>query len=429
MGTNFNDRNLPANSACDDCVVCLEPLLVSTQATARLVCGHLFHLCCIGSTFNASSKALCPVCRQDQQQKPGPWLRSGDFQHCQQSAQPPEQEGGTLGQIFAPIIRILDSLASTASEDGQLRPDTGYGEDDNDERFGGRRLIMMHETTPAMRGEMLFGRYRSARPATTTTTTTQRTTTPSLPTYEEVLSEEVISEREQQVQLVVEEEESMELSVELEQEDSDFIVGDLGDVESEGEFLYCSRVNSPSLHSDYARFNVDLYEENDGILEQAEFKRFEFDSDLMQGEIELMSDLMSDDEEWFTPPTLQPNSSLLSSESYFSCREGFSSPAIYRSPPPFLPLNYSFSSSSSTNSIDSVGVSSSGSSGSTTRTTSPIPQGASVSFSGGNGRNGGEEQRRMANPEVFAGDSVRYFTYATYQGPGPGAATEEEGGD
>lgn len=59
----------------NECVICLEEILKS-HAQAKLSCDHLFHLCCVGSTFNSSNYMRCPVCRTCQENAPDKWIRT-----------------------------------------------------------------------------------------------------------------------------------------------------------------------------------------------------------------------------------------------------------------------------------------------------------------------------------------------------------------
>ncbi|KAF8112767.1 hypothetical protein N665_0062s0110 [Sinapis alba] len=66
-----DNSDLPENL--DSCTICLEPL-VNAQDDRRtlvtLICGHKFHLDCIGSAFNAKGFMQCPNCKQIE---PGQW--------------------------------------------------------------------------------------------------------------------------------------------------------------------------------------------------------------------------------------------------------------------------------------------------------------------------------------------------------------------
>eukprot|EP00250_Pteridium_aquilinum_P015524 c22630_g2_i1 orf=703-1476(+) len=54
------------------CSVCLEAVNdASERSIAKLICGHQFHLDCIGSAFNAKGSMQCPNCRRIEN---GQWL-------------------------------------------------------------------------------------------------------------------------------------------------------------------------------------------------------------------------------------------------------------------------------------------------------------------------------------------------------------------
>ena len=55
------------------CSICLDAVVAASaeRSTARLQCGHEFHLDCIGSAFNAKGVMQCPNCRKIEK---GNWL-------------------------------------------------------------------------------------------------------------------------------------------------------------------------------------------------------------------------------------------------------------------------------------------------------------------------------------------------------------------
>lgn len=55
------------------CSICLDAVVVvgGERSTARLQCGHEFHLDCIGSAFNSKGVMQCPNCRKVEK---GNWL-------------------------------------------------------------------------------------------------------------------------------------------------------------------------------------------------------------------------------------------------------------------------------------------------------------------------------------------------------------------
>ncbi|RRT79606.1 hypothetical protein GW17_00034446 [Ensete ventricosum] len=59
-------------AAAPACSICLELVLdQGRRSTAKLQCGHEFHLDCIGSAFNAKGAMQCPNCRKVEK---GRWL-------------------------------------------------------------------------------------------------------------------------------------------------------------------------------------------------------------------------------------------------------------------------------------------------------------------------------------------------------------------
>ncbi|KAL5202115.1 hypothetical protein ABZP36_013067 [Zizania latifolia] len=60
-------------AAAVSCSICLDAVVAAGQerSTARLHCGHEFHLDCIGSAFNAKGIMQCPNCRKIEK---GNWL-------------------------------------------------------------------------------------------------------------------------------------------------------------------------------------------------------------------------------------------------------------------------------------------------------------------------------------------------------------------
>ncbi|KAF5732659.1 hypothetical protein HS088_TW17G00189 [Tripterygium wilfordii] len=64
------DRELP--SSCISCSICLDSVEDNgVRSTAKLQCGHGFHLDCIGSAFNMKGAMQCPNCRKVER---GQWL-------------------------------------------------------------------------------------------------------------------------------------------------------------------------------------------------------------------------------------------------------------------------------------------------------------------------------------------------------------------
>ncbi len=66
------------------CAVCLDPLHGTPRPTVSLSCTHMFHLDCIGNTWNAANEAgKCPMCRTEQ---PLSWRTGADFQATERAA-------------------------------------------------------------------------------------------------------------------------------------------------------------------------------------------------------------------------------------------------------------------------------------------------------------------------------------------------------
>ncbi|XP_010909243.1 E3 ubiquitin-protein ligase IPI1 [Elaeis guineensis] len=77
----FSNEGKGAMSAASSCSICLELVLnQGDRSTARLQCGHEFHLDCIGSAFNAKGAMQCPNCRKVEK---GRWLYANG--HCSSS--------------------------------------------------------------------------------------------------------------------------------------------------------------------------------------------------------------------------------------------------------------------------------------------------------------------------------------------------------
>ncbi|RKP07385.1 hypothetical protein THASP1DRAFT_30794 [Thamnocephalis sphaerospora] len=68
-----DDKTSTLSGESDSCAICLEPVVSGEHAVSKLVCGHEFHLSCVGSYFNCSGKMNCPNCRRDQFGLPGNW--------------------------------------------------------------------------------------------------------------------------------------------------------------------------------------------------------------------------------------------------------------------------------------------------------------------------------------------------------------------
>lgn len=71
-------RHVEQQAADEVCSICLDPFSLEDHALARLTCAHVFHLSCIGNTFNFQGEMKCPNCRQPQDNKPGQWMLGSD---------------------------------------------------------------------------------------------------------------------------------------------------------------------------------------------------------------------------------------------------------------------------------------------------------------------------------------------------------------
>lgn len=94
----------PANT----CSVCLEMVNdTSERSMAKLICGHQFHLDCIGSAFNAKGSMQCPNCRQIEN---GQWLYGNGRLHLENSISEDmmfEEEYDVEYDMFARVSELL----------------------------------------------------------------------------------------------------------------------------------------------------------------------------------------------------------------------------------------------------------------------------------------------------------------------------------
>ncbi|XP_058083736.1 E3 ubiquitin-protein ligase IPI1-like [Magnolia sinica] len=66
------------------CSICLEAVTNNgDRSTAKLQCGHEFHLDCIGSAFNAKGQMQCPNCRKVEK---GQWLYANGYRSFPESS-------------------------------------------------------------------------------------------------------------------------------------------------------------------------------------------------------------------------------------------------------------------------------------------------------------------------------------------------------
>uniref|UniRef100_M1CU46 DNA binding protein n=1 Tax=Solanum tuberosum TaxID=4113 RepID=M1CU46_SOLTU len=96
-----------------DCSICLEVVTNNnSRSIAKLKCGHLFHLDCIGSEFNVGGLMRCPNCRDIED---GNWL----FLQGEQSyAQYYEEEDETMlpepmEVYFDPAVEVEANIPET----------------------------------------------------------------------------------------------------------------------------------------------------------------------------------------------------------------------------------------------------------------------------------------------------------------------------
>ncbi|KAH7434412.1 hypothetical protein KP509_06G016400 [Ceratopteris richardii] len=88
----------PKSWAMASCSVCLDAVVEGEgRSNALLKCGHIFHLDCIGSAFNAKGRMQCPNCRNIE---PGQWLY----------ADPGIPRDSVEEAIFQPEIDLYNSV-------------------------------------------------------------------------------------------------------------------------------------------------------------------------------------------------------------------------------------------------------------------------------------------------------------------------------
>ncbi|RWR94652.1 zinc finger protein [Cinnamomum micranthum f. kanehirae] len=76
------DAGMSFAVAAISCSICLEAVKdKGDRSTAKLQCGHEFHLDCIGSAFNAKGVMQCPNCRKIEK---GQWLYSNGYRSFQE---------------------------------------------------------------------------------------------------------------------------------------------------------------------------------------------------------------------------------------------------------------------------------------------------------------------------------------------------------
>ncbi|XP_068662319.1 E3 ubiquitin-protein ligase IPI1-like [Aristolochia californica] len=71
------EGEVPVVASTVSCSICLDSVTVNgDRSTAKLQCGHEFHLDCIGSAFNAKGLMQCPNCRKIEK---GQWLYANGY--------------------------------------------------------------------------------------------------------------------------------------------------------------------------------------------------------------------------------------------------------------------------------------------------------------------------------------------------------------
>ncbi|KAL1916297.1 uncharacterized protein VTP21DRAFT_5914 [Calcarisporiella thermophila] len=95
-----------------DCAICLESILPHVHAEATLVCGHIFHLSCIGSAFNSSGIMICPICRRTQNDQPCEWICADRFAASTESlnSSEPDEDSADFLSIQNGVINLFHSL-------------------------------------------------------------------------------------------------------------------------------------------------------------------------------------------------------------------------------------------------------------------------------------------------------------------------------
>ncbi|KAL3648679.1 hypothetical protein CASFOL_005082 [Castilleja foliolosa] len=75
------------------CTICLDPVLNdNSRGKAQLICGHVFHLDCIGTEFNCKRKMKCPNCRVKEDGQWGlPPLPLPKYEEFDMNTTPPDE--------------------------------------------------------------------------------------------------------------------------------------------------------------------------------------------------------------------------------------------------------------------------------------------------------------------------------------------------
>ncbi|KAK1318475.1 hypothetical protein QJS10_CPB04g00845 [Acorus calamus] len=129
------------------CSICLEAVVVSGnggRSTAKLLCGHDFHLDCIGSAFNVKGLMQCPNCRKTEK---GNWLYANGYRPCPEVSMDERTHDEDLydfseqafGFHWCPYSRYAQGPSSF--EEGEL-PSIGYHD-----LFGYHTVFAEHAAT------------------------------------------------------------------------------------------------------------------------------------------------------------------------------------------------------------------------------------------------------------------------------------------
>uniref|UniRef100_A0A0E0M389 RING-type domain-containing protein n=1 Tax=Oryza punctata TaxID=4537 RepID=A0A0E0M389_ORYPU len=158
MDLEVSPESSPAAAAAAVCSICLDAVAcgdgVTARSTARLQCGHEFHLDCIGSAFNAKGVMQCPNCRNIEK---GHWLYGNERQPCNHSDTGDWLNGetfdykwtvleyiGSLHGFHHPMYVPSSSTASTESIPFHQRPTGTEGHATTDLR----NIQVFNETEP-----------------------------------------------------------------------------------------------------------------------------------------------------------------------------------------------------------------------------------------------------------------------------------------
>ncbi|KAK4338941.1 hypothetical protein RND71_040403 [Anisodus tanguticus] len=106
---SFSNDNMNASR----CSICLEDVTDNNgRSIAKLHCGHLFHLDCIGSEFNVRGLMRCPNCREVED---GNWLFSEGEGPYEQYDEEESEEEDELESCQQPLMNIIVNAPTTVA--------------------------------------------------------------------------------------------------------------------------------------------------------------------------------------------------------------------------------------------------------------------------------------------------------------------------